>query len=249
MLGFKAGGGIGLIEKPYDRVTNFKNKAIGTKLNAAINLTPEARFFYNKKISFTTGLSLTHFSNGAFKTPNLGINITTVNTSVSYRFGNKLALPPRDSATAPLQKKTEFYMIGAIGFKENSPPGGPKYAAYTLSVSAAKIISHKSRISAGLDLFYDSSLREQFGRDSIFNVPASHLSRAGLNVGYELGLGNLYFPVQSGIYMVTKYKEDGFIYSRIGARYTIKEHLIINLTLKTHFGVADYIESGIGYKF
>jgi hypothetical protein len=45
------------------------------------------------------------------------------------------------------------------------------------------------------------------------------------------------------------YNPDDMFYHRLGLRYQFKEHLLLNLVLKSHWARADYIEYGIGYVF
>jgi hypothetical protein len=37
-------------------------------------------------------------------------------------------------------------------------------------------------------------------------------------------------------------------FHRIGSRYALNDKFILNLSLKTHFAVADFVEFGIAYK-
>ena len=59
---------------PYDDNNNYRNKIIGSKINAYINL----GFFLNAKLSrycnLLVGADLTHYSNGNTHLPNAGLN-------------------------------------------------------------------------------------------------------------------------------------------------------------------------------
>lgn len=59
---------------PYDENNNYRNKIIGSKINAYINL----GFFLNAKLSrycnLLVGADLTHYSNGNTHLPNAGLN-------------------------------------------------------------------------------------------------------------------------------------------------------------------------------
>ncbi len=59
---------------PYQQESNSKNKIVGSKINAYINVS----FFLNAKLSnycnFLAGIDLSHFSNGNTHLPNSGIN-------------------------------------------------------------------------------------------------------------------------------------------------------------------------------
>ncbi len=72
----------------------------------------------------------------------------------------------------------------------------------------------------------------------------------GIKIGYALRIGSLELPLEFGRYVHTLCKETtGNYFHRIGLRYYLKNNLLVNFTLKTHWAVADYWECGIGYVF
>ena len=50
-----------------------------------------------------------------------------------------------------------------------------------------------------------------------------------------------------GCYVRDRYRPNGPLYHRIGFRYQISNGFYGNITLKTHWAKADYMEAGIGY--
>ena len=70
----KLGSGLGYGTKVYDPILNPKNVAMSTHFNTIICFGLKSSFIFNRnKISL--GIDLTHFSNGAIKVPNLGVNL------------------------------------------------------------------------------------------------------------------------------------------------------------------------------
>jgi hypothetical protein len=61
---------------------------------------------------------------------------------------------------------------------------------------------------------------------------------------YRVGL-----IVQMGSYINPYYDGNGYLYHRIGIRAKVSQHLIANLSLKTHWAKADIVEFGLGYYF
>lgn len=241
------GYGLGYIEKPFDRETNFKNTVIGSTYNVLINLNSLWRIKLNENISTSAGISLVHFSNGSFKRPNLGINVFSLNTGLAYNFGLKKDLiqneiPKRD-------KNWSKIVLVNMGIKEIPPVEGPKYMVYTTSFSLLKSFSNKSSYGFSADLFYNSSLEQLISAEK--NEPTSNSDniRAGLAFIYSLDVGRVSYMIQMGGYLRTAFKEDGFVYHRITSRYYINENMFVNLGLKSHWAVADFIEFGVGYKF
>lgn len=241
------GYGLGYIEKPFDRETNFKNTVIGSTYNALINLNSLWRIKLNKHISTSAGISLVHFSNGSFTRPNLGINIFSLNAGLAYNFGKKndlirAELPDRE-------KNWNKIIVVNTGIKEIPPVEGPKFMVYTTSFNLIKSFSNKSSYGFSADLFYNSSLERLLSEEN--NEPTSNSDniRAGLAFIYSLDVGRISYMIQMGGYLRTTFKEDGYVYHRITSRYYINENMFVNLGLKTHWAVADFIEFGVGYKF
>jgi len=239
--------GLGYLTKKYERVENYKNNVIGSHVNAAIQFNFESRYKLSNKLFFNFNVGLTHFSNGSFKTPNLGINNASVNAGLTYQF--KPSKEFLKSDFSPPDKRLQVDVLYAAGLKEISPPTGKKYGAHTLSGTLMKAIGHKVRLGFGLDVFYDLSLVEGFRRLDKPIHDDSRIIRSGIHFDHELMIEKLSILFQVGGYWLDQYKDDGSIYNRVGFKYLVNRHLFVNLTLKTHFAKADYVETGIGWKF
>jgi hypothetical protein len=50
-----------------------------------------------------------------------------------------------------------------------------------------------------------------------------------------------------GAYLKDKFKPEDPVYHKIGFRYQFNNGLNAHWVLKTHFGRADYLETGFGY--
>ncbi|MBI3501637.1 MAG: acyloxyacyl hydrolase [Bacteroidetes bacterium] len=247
-LYIRSSDGIGYITKPYNRIENHKNNIIGSHVNAFVNLRLNTVFYPAKKIRMETGIGLTHFSNGSYAKPNLGINLATVSLGISFQ-KQEISARKKFSDTSAYKKYT-LTLIAAAGPNETSPPNGNKYAGYMFSASGWKQSSAKSKFGIGLEAFYEFSNIEDAKRDTSFDTskPLNNL-QVGLKFGYELVIGKISLPLEQGVYLFSKTTLDGRIYHRIGIRYHINKHLIINYTLKTQWATAENLEFGIGYRF
>ena len=249
---YRFGAGIGVVDKPFDHKTNYKNSAIGSQINILMTLLTETKWMLSKNLSLSTGIGLTHFSNGAFKTPNLGINLPTVNIGASWQIGEPHANFKRDTLPK-IEKEIEYSVIAAFGIKEIDPIGGSKYAVYTLSGNITKAISRKRELGIGLDIFYDrsniKSFQPDFSGSNVFPEKESEFIRTGVHFSHELVISKLTVITQMGVYLYTKLKSDGSLYHRFALKYKLSERIFVNLSLKTHWAKADYIEWGLGYKF
>lgn len=242
----RAGYGLGYIEKPFDRVDNYKNLAIGSTYNALIFVNSLWNYKFSKNFEGSLGVSLTHFSNGSLKRPNLGINIFSLNGGINYNFGNVKAIIPFNNENK--DKVWNKYLILNGGVKEISPIGGEKYFVSTLSYQMIKTTSNKSGFGFAADAFYNSSLEQLMINDNNSDASADDNFRLGLAGLYRLSLGKMEMLFQTGWYLYSPYKGNGNLYTRLNSRYFVSDKFFVNLALKTHYAVADFIEYGIGYK-
>jgi hypothetical protein len=239
---YRIATGFGYVSQKFNLDNNRKNMVISTNFNSYIDMLFQLHFKVAKRIEMQTGVGMSHFSNAAFKIPNAGINIINASAGFSFDLGRLVIV---NNYTFPIVKKEWRYLVWTGGFvKETNPVEGNKFYAQTLSFNALKRISNKSSFGGGMDLMFDNSLPQR----NKFNLqaPASPF-RAGFNIAYALHFGKFSIPIQQGIYFIDSFRGDGLFYSRVGWRYHFNKKLIINMTLKTHFASADYLEAGIGY--
>jgi hypothetical protein len=71
----------------------------------------------------------------------------------------------------------------------------------------------------------------------------------GVKACYAYNIGRISLPIEMGYYAISKPKEDGPIFHRIGIRHYCKNGLILNFTMKSHWAVAAHFDYGIGYRF
>jgi hypothetical protein len=242
-----SGFGIGYIEKPYDRFENYKNVAIGSHINAVVSFSFRAAISTGRYSHLDAGISFTHFSNGSFRTPNLGINVPALQMGYSRYLGN--ALPCRHYEIPPAAKQHLHKITAAAGAKTVESATGPlTYGVTSLEASRIYIISHKSRMGGGVDLFYDRTLPWKLNGLHHEGLKKNVAFRAGIHAGYELTPGKWTLLFQNGFYIYDEYDEDGFIYTKVGAEYSLTDKFFICFNLKSHFAKADYFEYGIGMK-
>lgn len=245
---YHLGWGLGYFSKPFNQEENYKNIVIGSKLNAIIALGAESKWKISSRASASLGISFTHFSNGSFTVPNLGINIPSVHGGMSYYFGNTSREYQSDSIVS-LQKKYEIAYIAAGGLRAVYPLGSTRrYPAFSLNATFGTARSQKNQFLIGYDLFYNTALFDYFERAKIILDSKWEMLQTGISLNYMAKISKVSIITGMGIYIYTKYKFDGPFYHRIGMRYKINEHLFVNVTLKSHFFKADFSEWGIGYR-
>ncbi|MDQ3051052.1 MAG: acyloxyacyl hydrolase [Bacteroidota bacterium] len=245
-LELKFGWGLGYVEKIFDADKNYKNVALGSHLNYGLKLQPRIKVRINDHLGFNGGLSITHFSNGSMATPNLGLNLLTVTGGFIYKIGEKQLL--RKKMVASFEKSSRLTFFGAASLKQVYPADGKNYYAVTVSGNHSWQLSPKSAIGFGGDVFYDSSINQKLEERNLVLKNSLQALRAGLHGSYELVIDDLSVIINMGGYLYTKLHNDGSIYHRIGLRYRLSEKLFVLMHLKSHWGKADYVEWGLGYR-
>jgi len=244
----RLGFGLAYVTNPFNRVENHKNNVIGTNWNGFVNLRYNITRMIGKSWRVDAGVGLSHASNGAIKTPNLGLNMCTINLGAGYVFGNKDIVLKHDTI-AKLKRQWHPSVILVAGIKELMPPGGNKYMAYGMQVNFNRTLNYKNKIGGGVEASYTTATAKHLENDSILNYTAADILRVGIKFNYAFIMHRISVPVEFGVYVYDKRNIDGLFFHRVGLRYMINKHLIANLTLITHWAVADYFEWGLGYQF
>lgn len=245
---FRSATGIGAVTNRYDPDDNFQNIAIGSVLNVAIQYGFLGRWRLSPTLSGFSGMSITHFSNGAHRLPNLGINIPALKAGVTWQPKGPVYWETKGQKDKGFSKENHleiFALAGAKGVEIGTPDMMP---VYTIRAVFSRRITHKSSFSAGPDIFYSTLLRDGLRADSDPENPGREALRGGIALGYQLHINNFSYHVGMGAYVYAPYSGDGILYHRYGMQYRVKR-LTLMLGLKSHFANADNIEAGIGYRF
>lgn len=243
-FGGKMGIGLGYGTKRYDPETNIYNMAIGSHLNALVNLALESRFQFGKNM-LSFNLDMTHFSNGATKVPNLGINVPYVSFGYSRRIKEADEIP-EGYVCEPYKKNFEFGAIGLGSLKQIYPTGGDFYKVFGLNFIGRRFFNVKRGMEVSLDLISKQTVMDY--HPDVEKTQIDILQLGGF-VGYIIPMNKLHVMIGMGAYIRDKYDPDGPLYHRLGIRYRLDNGLNFNLTLKSHWAKADYVEYGIGYTF
>ena len=237
-LKFKLGIGTAYVEKIYDPIKNNKNIAIGTHWNANVVLQIEKEIAIKKQHFLHLGFSITHFSNGAFKNPNLGLNFVSFALGYSYFKNKKTVFVPKENDK---QMKWSINIAWKTGFRENYEYQERKYPFHSLSIFANNQKNNKKNYLFGIDFFYNPSVQ-------FFNSATSPL-QIGSFIGKEWSLNKLLLEIDLGTYLFDQYKSDGFIYQRLAINYNITKNIKTSISLKLHrLSVAQVLQLGIAYQ-
>ncbi len=251
--------------KPYDEQTNPEQKAIGSAITGLLGLGVQYHFKLSGRLDGSLGIGLTHFSNGRIRSPNRGINLYGVNTSIFYRLGsggNKTHLeqdrasiryPNINSEIPTFKPRIEFYAVGSLGAVTTFQDINNRslyYLAGSISLDVARHFSYTGKYGVGLDWSYDESLKVVYQNDyPNGNVPVNLLYWPGVHLSYEYMVHRWTFISQVGVNLKVV-GDKGTGYGRLGLRYDLSKHIFLRVGLRVYKSLAsDFIEWGIGYSW
>lgn len=245
-LSYKMSCGLGYVTKVFDQDLNPKDDGISTHVNALICLGMTGKWRFSKQYSLLYGIDLTHFSNGCTKVPNLGLNIPTLSIGLARHWDDKLKAKPAQMVIekTPFFRNWSWTTVAILSSKQSFPTGGKSYPVYAINSFVSKQFKPKVGMEAGFDFISKQALF--IYRDYIPKTQLSIFQIGGYSA-FVLPLDRLKFVVGMGVYIKDRYDADNEIYHRVGMRYQFRNGLLVNLTLKTHWAKADYVEYGIGY--
>jgi hypothetical protein len=241
--------GLAYITKKFDIDYNHKNIAIGSHWNAFV----QYRWFWhlklNERIRLEPGLTLTHVSNGRAQVPNLGLNLISANLGVNFKLPQSKCENPKMDSSTMVPSRHELNFIYGYGINEKDPPGSRKYNAHTFSLLYYFNKRNTHKFGLGADVFYEEIYRRDL-RD--YHIPLTgtidETIRIGTKVSYAYTVGRISFPIEMGVYVMSKLNADGALFHRFGIRYTGGKGLIAHVSLKTHWAIAHHFELGVGYR-
>ena len=235
----------------YDPVTNNKQKVIGSNVNSYFNLGTGISYIVSKHLDVSLTLDLTHFSNGAVRTPNIGVNLMGISPSIIYNFNNKNfsrnKFKKKELSEFKRSSNLQILAVGGGKTTTNAIYDGPTYFAGSLSLDYAFKYCRVAKIGLGLDGFYESALRK-YPKPGIENPNFSDLSYLGIHLANHIMIYKFRVMLQIGTYLTTNVNKKGNTYIIVSLDYYATKNLFFSYHLKTRNGtVADFIGLGIGY--
>jgi len=248
MFDYRIGLGLSGNFRPYDEENNPFNLAIGTKNNVFIDLGIRSQYRLTPKLRVGVGLAFHHFSNGALRLPNSGVNLVPLTASLTYQPDGRIF--KRDTTSiAPYPKKIFLHFNYGAGLKQVARDRDKRYFKSTMSVYASRHISHKWRIGGGADLFYSGSGNsEEIAEDMSGKLSAKLSGGPAFYLVHVLN-NNLVLNGNIGYYIHNQEfnGEINKFFLRAGFRYYVYQNLNAGVSIKAHMGKADFIEWTVGY--
>ena len=250
-LTFKLGVGLSYLTNKFDPKENYHNYAIGSHVNAAINLSFEYRQRIVERLHWVSSIGLTHFSNGATRSPNMGINIFSVSTGLSWYL-----LPPKDHIDKKLRPRNYLFEFDGkrhfvtdyqytCGIKDMSQQYGTHqyFFVHDLAANFMFELSERDRLGVGLEMVYDNS-------DKITRPDWDLYLKLAFMLSYETMLDRVSFMLNIGLRNNVALNSHDFgllFYQKVAARYYFTDNLFATIAFTTYDIRADFISVGVGY--
>ncbi|MCF6181734.1 acyloxyacyl hydrolase [Lutibacter sp.] len=253
-LKLSTGFGLGYANHPYNAISNNQNFALGSHLLVSAFLKLNYfNYFLNKNLTVSSGVSLVHFSNIAFKNPNLGINTVSLHLGIKYQNSNSTEKPSEKHVlTSKNSSKWNYNILVRTGYNESLVIDSGLFPFYTFTFYGSKFLNQYSTFTIGTDFFNSRFLKEYIKNEAIStgkNYDANDYNRIGVFVGHELTQNHFAFVTQIGYYAYYPFSYVSRIYERFGFKYKLGNHWFSEITLKVNLFRAEGLEIGLGYKF
>jgi hypothetical protein len=261
-LEYHIAAGIAMGWNKYDSISNNKNMITGAGNTMYIGLGARYHYWMSKQWELTAGVMLTHFSNGAIRRPNRGLNLLSPSIGVRYHLEEKPEFLRREVE----KHKTNDELALSVGYGRKTgdrvrydlfkdPNVNFMYNAAAFNAAYMRQYSHRSKSGLGASLLYDEWLGSEIVQTGE-NEFRSRLGNAGdrfsvnLFAAHEFCIDKLSIYAQLGYYIwqATPEKPSRFN-QRLGIKYHLQNNLFASISVLAHdFTLADYIEWGIGYR-
>jgi len=215
------------------------------------------------KLFLEGGFTMSHFSNGALKKPNKGINTISPKISLRYNFYNEPVFLQRTSPDFEGNNEWLFTIFGGgrnVIFDEVNVDviekyEGVHYPIFGSSLIYNRQISFKSKIGIGISASYNGSIEAQVAVDNNELEPIAGPFNEKLQLSifpsYELVISKVSILLQPCFYIYrfeTK-NQSPLFYQKIGLKYHLSDRLFLGITLRDYkFHISDFVEWNIGYR-
>lgn len=240
--------GVGFNLTPYDSLANPSNRYIGSKVNGFINMGVYSTFKLSDRTDFQAAIGLKHFSNGAAKKPNAGINLFPLNLALNIKLGDINPIPSSPPPIPPKEMVSFWNLIVYTGIR-NYEIGDPSYFRGGLGISYVIEPAYRYRLGVGVDFFWAQGMNKRFPEQIFSFEDQTSLALVGT---WEWQLTErLFVPIGLGAYLYRNElnQEISWFYERVGARYRFDNNMFAGMQIKAHKAKADFFEFTVGYTF
>lgn len=258
--------GLSLGWNPYHYENNPHNIMIGSKVNAYMNANFYLNWMLSRQIDLTTGVTLTHFSNGNTKIPNAGLNAVGLKVGLVYNINWKDNLPSTSYYRPlippfPRHISYDLVLFGSwrrkgvtLGEKELASPHN--YTVVGFNFAPMYNIGYKFRAGISADGVYDGSANV-YTKDYIVGTSPEfftpHFSKQlalGISGRAEYVMPFFTINIGLGVNVLHRGGDLKAFYQVLALKTELTRNSFIHIGYSLHnFHEPNFLMLGIGFRF
>lgn len=256
--------------RPYDPFDNPDNIALGSSTNVHVLLNSYLKWTLSPRWDLHFGVGLTHFSNGASKLPNKGLNLIAPFVEVAYNFNREpIGKSLESSIKIPqVQPHIDYDILFVASSRQArfdttatnlvSEYLDRNFKVFSLSYATLFVKNHKYKWGPSLEMVYDESSGARAWRETNpadgkeydrikLGKPGKRFS-VGLSAKGEMVLPYISLFAQIGYNLLHGNKKDYRLYQIVGAKIYVTENIFGAFGIRAaRFGKAQFLYWSIGY--
>lgn len=264
--------GVSMNWRHYDRFTNCENEVIGSSANVHAALNFYFQWEATDRVNINLGAGFAHFSNGASKLPNRGMNVYDVFIEASYylnkekkKMGERAYIPPPE-----VKKHFEYDVIFTVSQKQirvdtvgtelTSRFIDHDFSIYAMSGAVMYVPNYKFRVGVSIDGLYDESSGASARKETISGTNDTGVCvykgkmrdrfSLGLSAKGELVMAGYTVFANAGYQVINGNKKDKRFYQILGIKMFLYEGLFGTFGIRSNrFSKAQHLYWSIGYTF
>ena len=254
--------------KKHDAFTNAYNGAVGSKINAYINLGFLLNWQLAPRWNLTAGLDLTHFSNGNTHYPNSGVNLIGARIGVVRTFGPAAEEASRETMELPVRERFQphftydLIIYGATRKRAMLNEGSPymipgSFGLVGLNFHPMYNFNRYFRAGVSLDAQYDESANVENhyaggGPDDpkFFKPPFREQFSVGFSARGELVMPIFSINLGVGYNVFQSGKDTQGWYQILALKTSLTRHLFLHVGYQlSKFKDPNNLMLGLGWRF
>lgn len=249
--------------EPYNENENPENIAIGSEVNVHVSVSSYLKWRLSRNLDLHTGFSLTHFSNGAQRYPNKGLNMIAPYVELVYNINSTpLYDIPNESLRPPKLEKRIDHDISILTTSRRARFDtlylDRQFKVFGLNYAMMFVNSYKYKWGPSLDFVYDESSQVKTWKEKSaitgdwydrvqLGKPIERFS-LGLSLKGETTMENFGLFANLGYNLLHGNKKNKRLYQIVGVKLYFARDFFGTFGIRAnHFSKAEYLYLTLGY--
>ncbi|MGH1337644.1 MAG: acyloxyacyl hydrolase [Aureispira sp.] len=261
----RIGWGVAYLTRSFHSIYNAKNIVMGARLNAYATVRFLTRYAISAHWRLFLGVSASHYSNGGFVKPNLGINIPAVQVGMQYEFGGLDTLSKSTRIRArraaitnlpPFLKSVRPFVRVLLGGTEMATSQGVKYPIYGVTIGASKLLARTSKLRLGINYLYNTAPRAFDQHQGTRMLEHWDYARVSIVAGHELLFGRWGLLSNLGVYLNAHRLQRSLLSAELGFNFYSQNYFKqqgqqfwLGCHVRTYGGEAEFVQVVLGFQW